>query len=568
MGGRNGRLRFERGSATVGANKDFREDNMRLSMSGVSALALAMAAFSVGAQAQTLSGKVSGPGEPAMEGVVVNAKKGIVTVSVVSNDKGEFKFPADKIGPGDYALTIRAVGYNLEGPKTVSVAADKPASLDLKLVKTRNLASQLTNMEWMMSAPGTDDQRRALNNCTNCHSVERIVQSSYNAEEFMQVIQRMAQYSNNSFYKKPQIRAEVRDINRFVPNADKVAAYFASINRSEGERTWDLKTLPRLTGDSTKVVITTYDLPEPTIQPHDVFVDKDGTTVWHSDFSGQILGRLDTKTLQHKTYPVPLQRQGWPTGALDLEQDPSGNLWLGLMFQSGAAKFDRKTEQFSMIKLPENMIKPDSQQAMVGPQNIDVDGKLWMQDPGRRGIYRVELASGKTELFEPFAKTPGGPYSIFSDKQNNIWFLDFGGENIGKIDAKTGETKLFPTPTKRSRPRRGRIDNDGKIWFAEFGGERVGSFDTKTEKFQEWEVPGKFFAPYDASIDKTGHLWTGGMSSDRVIRIDTRSGKQTEYQLPAYTNVRRIYVDDSQAKPALWIGNNHGASIIKVEPLD
>ena len=58
------------------------------------------------------------------------------------------------------------------------------------------------------------------------------------------------------------------------------------------------------------------------------------------------------------------------------------------------------------------------------------------------------------------------------------------------------------------------------------------------------------------------------MSSDRVIRIDTRSGKQTEYQLPAYTNVRRIYVDDSQAKPALWIGNNHGASIIKVEPLD
>jgi len=43
----------------------------------------------------------------------------------------------------------------------------------------------------------------------------------------------MAQYSNNSFHKKPQIRAEARDINRFVPNAEKVAAYFASINRSK-----------------------------------------------------------------------------------------------------------------------------------------------------------------------------------------------------------------------------------------------------------------------------------------------------------------------------------------------
>ena len=88
---------------------------------------------------------------------------------------------------------------------------------------------------------------------------------------------------------------------------------------------------------------------------------------------------------------------------------------------------------------------------MVGPQNWTVDGKFWMQDPARRGIYRVDLKDGKTQLFSPFENGRGGPYSIFSDKQNNIWFLDFGGENIGRIDAKTGETKLYPTPTKRSR---------------------------------------------------------------------------------------------------------------------
>ena len=520
------------------------------------------------AQGQTaaLIGKVTSVEDGAMEGVVVSAKKGIVTVSVVSNNKGEFSFPADKLGAGQYALTIRATGYNLDGPKTVTIA-DKPGAIDVKLVKTRNLAAQLTNLEWMMSVPGTDDEKKALTGCTNCHSVERILASSYNADEMLEVIKRMAQYSNNSFYKKPQIRAEVRDINRFVPNAEKVAAYFASINRSEGERTWQLKTMPRVSGDGTKVVITEYDLPEPTIQPHDVMVDPDGV-VWHSDFSGQILGRLDTKTLQHKTYPVPLQRQGWPTGALDLEPDPQGNLWLGLMFQSGAAKFDRKTEQFTMVKLPADMVKADSQQAMVGPQNMDVDNKLWMQDPARRGIYRMDMGTGKTELFEPFAKSQGGPYSIFSDKANNVWFLDFGGENIGKIDAKTGVTSLYPTPTKRSRPRRGRIDAEGKIWFAEFGGERIGMFDPKSEKFQEWEVPGKFYAPYDAMTDKTGHLWTGGMNSDRVLRMDIKSGKFTEYPLPHYTNVRRIFVDDSGARPALWIGNNHGAAIIKIEPLD
>ena len=94
------------------------------------------------------------------------------------------------------------------------------------------------------------------------------------------------------------------------------------------------------------------------------------------------------------------------------------------------------------------------------------------------------------------------------------------------------------------------------------------SSDLKTEKFQEWEAPHGFFAPYDASLDKNGYLWTAGMNADRVVRVNTKTGKMDEYQLPRYTNVRRIFVDDSQAKPSLWIGNNHGASIIKIEPQD
>src|SRR5258708_27767160 len=239
-------------------------------------------------------------------------------------------------------------------------------------------------------------------------------------------------------------------MEQFVPNTDKVAAYFASINRSAGERTYALKTMPRVSGAGTRVVITEYDLPNQEIQPHDVMVDADGI-VWHSDFSGQTLGRFDPRTLAYKAYPVPLQRAGWPTGALDLEVDPQGNLWLGLMFQHGAAKFDRKTEKFEMIRLPDNMIKPDSQQAMVGPQNWTVDNKLWLQDPARRGLYRVDMNSGQTELFEPFKDRPGSPDSIFSDKENNIWFLSFGGEHIGKIAAKDGKLTRYPTPTQRSR---------------------------------------------------------------------------------------------------------------------
>jgi len=46
----------------------------------------------------SVTGKVTSAEESAMEGVVVRAKKGIVTISVVSNARGEFSFPASKLG--------------------------------------------------------------------------------------------------------------------------------------------------------------------------------------------------------------------------------------------------------------------------------------------------------------------------------------------------------------------------------------------------------------------------------------------------------------------------------------
>ena len=382
-----------------------------------------------------------------MEGVVIRAKKGIVTVSVVSNDKGEFSFPAAKLGPATYTLSIRATGYDLTGPSSVTLAG-APLNVDLKLVKAKNIAAQLTNLEWITSVPGTERQKNILSRCVNCHTLERIMDTKHDAAAWKDVINRMATYSNNSFHLKPQMRKEARDMDRFVPNVDEVAAYLASINRSTGEFTWQPKTVPRVKGSGTRVVITEYDLPDPTIQPHDVIVDNDGI-VWHSDFSGQMLGRFDTKTLAHKAYPVPLQREGWPTGALDLQTDPQGNLWLGLMFQAGTAKFDRKTEKFQMFQLPPHCSRMTPSRPWSASQNWTVDNRIWLQDPARRGIYRMDMTTGQTELFEPFKIMPrSSPYSIFSDQQNNVWFLDFGGENVGTIDANSGEVTLYPTPTR------------------------------------------------------------------------------------------------------------------------
>ena len=110
------------------------------------------------------------------------------------------------------------------------------------------------------------------------------------------------------------------------------------------------------------------------------------------------------------------------------------------------------------------------------------------------------------------------------------------------------------------------MDSQDRLWFAEFRGNKIGMFDTKTEQFQEWTAPTPWTNPYDAVLDKDGNAWTGGMSNDRVVRVNTKTGEVTEYLLPRTTNIRRLNVDNSTNPPTFWVGNNLGATIIKLEP--
>jgi len=533
------------------------------------------AALAIGilpASAQVLSGQVSSAEEGNMEGVVVTAKKvgSTVAVSVISDAQGRFSFPTAKLEAGQYSLRIRAIGFDLDGSRTVEVTA-QTAPISIKLKKARNLSAQLSSSEWYMSFPGTREQKLFMDRCTSCHTYERIAKSTYNADEFIKVLQRMGTYAPGTTPQEPHKRKETRavmDPERLRPRAE----YLASINLSDSE-TWQypLKTFPRLTGRSTRVVFTEYDLPRSTAMPHDVILDAEGNA-WYSDFGHQYLGKLDPKTGKVTEFTVPTLKADYPPGMLDLEIDKKGDLWIGLMLQAGIAKFDRKAEKFTMYPLPQEINNPASQQAMVMPLSAAVDGKVWMTSVGIPGVHRLELATMKFETFEPFKTMPRGGaersvYGIKADSKNNLYFMDFGSEYIGRIDAKSGQFSFFKTPTANSNPRRGYMDPQDRLWFTEYRVDKLAMFDTRTERFTEWQAPA-YSWPYDVIPDSNGELWTAGMSDDRVTRLDPKSGQTIQYQLPSRTNVRRVWIDNSTATPTLWIGGNHSASIVKVEPLD
>jgi virginiamycin B lyase len=542
-------------------------------ITGAALMLLQSAAPQLAAQNQApaaLTGQVTSEAEGAMEGVVVSAKKAdsIVTVSVVTDAQGRYSFPASRLAAGKYTLNIRAIGHELAAPTGAEVADEQTSTIDLKLRRTKDLASQLSNAEWMMSLPGTEEDKSFLLGCVGCHTLERIVRSNHDADEWIQVIVRMNGYGPVSQPIKPQPMLDPERSGS--PNQfRKQAEYLARINLSQVSQ-WEypLKTLPRPTGRATRVIITEYDMPRPTTEPHDVLVDRDGA-VWYSDFGELFISKFDPKTLKLTEYPVKEFKPGAPVGNLSLEFDRRGTLWFDTMFQGSLGTLDPRTGEIKYYPLAPEYNDNRVQLNFVGLRH-DVDGKVWTKSVGTQEVFRLDLATGKWERFQPLKELAGGRHSIYqviSDSQNNLWMSEFRRGHIGKIDAKTGKVTWYPLPTANGRARRMNIDDEDRILIAEYRGNKVAIFDTKTEKFTEYPVPPHTW-PYRAAIDKNGEIWTGGMHSDRAVRVNPKTGETLEYLLPKETNMRTVFLDNSTSPITFWTGSNHGAAVVKVEPLD
>ena len=389
---------------------------------GMTALALVLAIPATVRADQApaaLTGIVSSAAEGAMEGVVVTAHKdgSIVSVSVTTDAQGRYAFPENRLEPGHYNLAIRAVGYDISAPAAADVVAEKTTNSDIKLDKTKNLASQLTNAEWMMSIPGTDDQKAMLLNCTGCHTVERVVRSTHDADEWMQVVSRMMGYGAVSQPIKPQPMLD-RSRAGTPEQYRKVAEYLATINLSAVDKwQYDLKTLPRPSGRDTRAIVTEYDVGRKTIEPHDILVDKDGA-VWYSNFGEMFIGKLDPKTLKLTEYPIQTFKDKAPTGLLSIEFDTTGKIWFDTMYQGSLGCLDPKTGEIKYYPLDAKW-NDDKVQLNFTGLHYEVDNKVWTKSVGTQEIFRVDLKTGDWEKFRPLDQLPGvqhaGIYQVMAD---------------------------------------------------------------------------------------------------------------------------------------------------------
>jgi len=547
---------------------------------GVLALALAGSDPAMAQGPSALTGVVSSTQEGKMEGVVVSAKRpgSTIMVSVSTNAKGEYSFPADRLAAGTYDITMRAAGYTLK-PTTATIKASGPTKADLQLAKapTDVLALQLTNSEWMLSAPGTEQQKIAFLRCLDCHGLQRPMFSHDGAAEMAQTVHRMSAHSANASPNFPFFHQNASEILSKPPTKAEaeLAAYIASINLSSGE-TWPFKlqTQARPKGASTQAIVTTYDLPDGAA-PHDTLMDKAGN-VWFSDFQHHRISKLDPKTGKVTLYAVPISKPGFPTGGLMITMDKDGNIWEAMMGQAQIAMLDPKTEKVSVYLAPD-WDKGDTRTTMIDALHSAVDGKLWTKTNGGpdaghgNKLYQFDLASKKfNEVLPPAGKRDIAAYGLVTDSNNNVYGLDNNPaqRQIWRSDAKTGETTYVDLLIGVGGARRGHIDAQNRLWFSQFHANRYARYDAEKRNITVWDVPVPFAGAYDVQFDDAKYAWGADMSTDLVQRLNVETGEWNSYLLPTSINTRHV---DVQKNPnglsSMWTEGQQTGKIVHIEPL-
>ena len=357
-----------------------------------------------------LSGIVSSTEEGAMEGVLVTVRQAGSkrATTVVSGRDGRYQFPRARLEPGSYGVAIRAIGYDLASEPSVSVGAAGTTTANLTLRKTRNLGAQLTNSEWLASFPGTDQQRASVRGCAHCHTMELVTRSKHDAESFTKVVERMAGYPPLAFPLMPQRTPAPR-------------VGVGAVSRDQQLQTWrrqaEYLEYPE-PGHRHRLELRAQDVPAAErrrhardlhrirpARPHAAASRRDRGLVRHRLVRG--VRRADhrqdgSRHRQGHRVPVPTLKPAAPKGILGMRFDEDENLWLGMQFQGGVAKFDTKTEKFQVWSLPPHLNGDHVQVNQVGPGRHKVDGKVWLQDAGTYTILRLDVKTGAFEVFAPY----------------------------------------------------------------------------------------------------------------------------------------------------------------------
>jgi streptogramin lyase len=550
----------------------------------------------------SLEGVVKSLDGKPMEGVAVSARAEgqTFTTSVFTNAEGKYLFPL--LSAGQYKVRAQAVGF-VAAPVEQTVTAGKATSQDFTLPSIEDFHKQLSSTEWMNALPADTVEERRMNRilyhtCDGaCHNINFPLAKRFDAAGWGIMLNVMMRYEiarPNSLTGQ-----ELRDYR------DELIKYLTEVRGPEPSP-MKFKALPRLTGDSTQVVVTEYTIPRGDTPndyvdthdgsdwsegapsnyrknvTHDAVAGKDGFVYFTDPQSPErTVGRLDPKTGKVTSF-VYRDKNGNAAWTHGMTVDHDGNIWVVSLEMEGKIgtilKFDPKTEKFQYFPKPESLSP-----GIGGLVAVDSKGNLWATQPN--GAFRLNPKTGEYTEFKSI--TPKGtPYGITIDSEDNAWYAQNEADRLGIVNGKSDEVSqlIMPMvdaaeidkemnakdkaivqegrtingypPAYQNGGKRPGADPDGDtVWLGEIFKGKLAKIDIHTKKVTEYDMPdGQYSYPYTARVDKHHNVWIALEGEERIAKFNPTTEKFTEYPLPSLgSEYRYIDLDPSTEPPTIWL---------------
>ena len=253
---------------------------------------------------------------------------------------------------------------------------------------------------------------------------------------------------------------------------DEIVRFLTKV-RGPAPGNYELKPLPRPTGEAAQVVITEYDLPRPEAPPksymhdgsdwmegtpsrwqgraaHDAAIGPDGSIFLSDETTlDASIFKLDPQTGNVTSYKFPA-KNGGVASTHGIAVDPEGNIWTNNQSNDNLLMFDPKTERFVEFLRPQTM--PGARNTVAVDQKVH-KGVIWsatFQDGAvkldpitgksifQNGALRLDPKTGRYSFYPLI--TGKDTYGVTVDREGNAWYSSPASDRVDVANADTGKT--------------------------------------------------------------------------------------------------------------------------------
>jgi virginiamycin B lyase len=553
-------------------------------------------------------------GKP-LEGVTVsirgNGKSWVTTV--FTNAQGLYVFPPVQQGL-KYRLWAQAQGFEYTQMDVTANGSGEQQVPALQLKTLANFEKQMTGVEWMNSFPEkTAADKRAkqifASNCSGCHDNHFALQNRFDADGWGKIITVMSKDSEGTPFNSKAEGEQAMNAYK----ADLVA--FLTKVRGPAPRDYELKPLPRPTGEAARVVITEFDMPRAEAPPesylhngsdwmegppsrwegraaHDITIGGDGNLYFSDDrASDRTISMLNPRTGGTQLFAFP-GKSGGAASVHSIATDPDGNVWVDSFDDANLIRLDVKSKQFKDFPRPVGM------PGVGGTVTVDNQmnkGIVWATARST-GAVRLDPKTAKYTFYPLVTPEKANTYGITVDRGGNAWYTSPGGDRVDVIDGETGKTSeivfkpLGPesgmevtdqdkknyanldsnqnsaTPLHNCPRRIGADPNADVVWVALFCADKIASIDTRTHKVTEYDVPQKYSRPYGLIVDNDHNVWINMLNTDMITKFNPTTKTFIQYQMPSRgTDIRHLVFDYITNPPELYMPYNRSNKVARIQ---